>query len=148
MNEAKLIEQTPTPWTRESIMHDLRQLGLDKGMTVIIHSSLSLLGWVCGGLVVVIQALMDIITSSGTIVMPTQSIDYSHPALWSNPLVPIENGQRVWKTYRDIEVNADVFPEIGAEFEKYEKANKGLLFKASGLKPSSFRRATFSVDII
>ncbi len=30
----------------------------------------------------------------------------------------IENGQRVWKKYRDIEVDSDVFPEIGAELEQ------------------------------
>src|SRR5207247_3252246 len=29
----------------------------------------------------------------------------------------LEDGQRVWKSYRDIEVNSDIFPEIGADFE-------------------------------
>ena len=30
----------------------------------------------------------------------------------------LENGQRVWKNYRDIEINSDIFPEIGADFER------------------------------
>jgi aminoglycoside 3-N-acetyltransferase len=30
----------------------------------------------------------------------------------------IENGQRVWKKYRDIEIDADIFPEIGNGFEQ------------------------------
>ena len=29
----------------------------------------------------------------------------------------MENGQRVWKRYDDIELDADIFPEIGADFE-------------------------------
>jgi aminoglycoside 3-N-acetyltransferase len=30
----------------------------------------------------------------------------------------LENGQRVWKSYADIEIDSDIFPEIGAEFEQ------------------------------
>lgn len=29
----------------------------------------------------------------------------------------LENGRRVWKTYQDIELDADQFPEIGAAYE-------------------------------
>jgi aminoglycoside 3-N-acetyltransferase len=30
----------------------------------------------------------------------------------------IENGQRVWKKYRDIEIDSDIFPKIGKAFEQ------------------------------
>ena len=30
----------------------------------------------------------------------------------------LEDGRRVWKTYEDIELNEEVFVEIGADFEK------------------------------
>jgi len=30
----------------------------------------------------------------------------------------LEDGQRVWKKYRDIEIDSDIFPEIGADFEQ------------------------------
>jgi aminoglycoside 3-N-acetyltransferase len=30
----------------------------------------------------------------------------------------LENGQRIWKRYKDIEVDSDRFPEIGAAFEQ------------------------------
>jgi aminoglycoside 3-N-acetyltransferase len=49
MSETELITRTPSPRTRESIAADLRQLGVTEGMTLLVHSSLSSLGWVCGG---------------------------------------------------------------------------------------------------
>ena len=47
MNEQRLIEQTSTPRTRESLAHDLRALSVEAGMTLEVHCSLSKLGWVC-----------------------------------------------------------------------------------------------------
>ena len=36
----------------------------------------------------VVQALMDVLTESGTLVMPTHSGEYSDPAQWQSPPVP------------------------------------------------------------
>ncbi len=88
MSEAETILSTPLPRTRSSLLSDLHQLGLTEGMTVIVHSSLSSLGWVCGGPVTVVQALMDAVTVTGTLVMPTHSGNYSDPAYWQAPPVP------------------------------------------------------------
>lgn len=88
MSELEAIQRAPAPRTRESLAQDLRQLGLAPGMTVLVHSSLSALGWVSGGPVAVVQALMDVLTPEGTLVMPTHSGDLSDPARWGNPPVP------------------------------------------------------------
>ncbi len=64
---------TPSPRTRALLATDLLNAGLTVGMTVMVHSSLSSLGWVCGGPVTVVQALMDVVTTAGTLVMPTHS---------------------------------------------------------------------------
>lgn len=88
MSEAEAIAKTPEPHTRETLARDLRQLGITPGMTVLVHSALSSLGWVCGGPVAVVQALMDVVTPRGTLVMPTHSSDLSDPARWVNPPVP------------------------------------------------------------
>jgi aminoglycoside 3-N-acetyltransferase len=88
MREKDLIDRTPEPRTRLSLAADLRQLGLEPGAVVIVHFSLSSLGWVCGGSVAVVLALMDVLTESGTLVMPTHSAEYSDPVKWENPPVP------------------------------------------------------------
>lgn len=44
----ELIERTREPATMASILGDLRALGVAEGSTVLVHSSLSSLGWVCG----------------------------------------------------------------------------------------------------
>ena len=98
MSEAKAIENAPEPRTRDSLAMDLRRLGLKPGMVLLVHSSLSQLGWVNGGAVAVIQALMDVLTSEGTLVMPSHSGEYSDPAKWQNPPVPASWVQTVRDT--------------------------------------------------
>ncbi|MFD0201982.1 MULTISPECIES: aminoglycoside N(3)-acetyltransferase [Saccharothrix] len=74
--------------TRESIGSQLGELGLRSGDTVLVHSSLSSLGWVCGGANAVVLALLDVLGEGGTLVVPTQSGDNSDPSAWRNPPVP------------------------------------------------------------
>ncbi|WP_456276861.1 aminoglycoside N(3)-acetyltransferase [Bacillus sp. AK128] len=97
MSELKSIELQSKPNTRMSLQEDLQKLGVEKGMVVIVHSSLKSIGWVCGGPVAVVQALMDTVGEEGTIVMPTQTADNSDPASWQNPPVP----ERWWPIIRE-----------------------------------------------
>lgn len=97
MSEGHIIETSTIPRTRQSLALDLSALGVAPGMTVLVHSSLSGLGWVCGASVTVVQALMDVLTSDGTLVMPTQSGEYSDPSRWSNPPAP----ESWWTTIRE-----------------------------------------------
>lgn len=57
--------------TRESLRGDLERLGISQGDTVLVHSSLSKLGWVEGGAEAVILALLDAVSPGGTVLFPT-----------------------------------------------------------------------------
>ncbi len=92
---ADLIEKSKLH-TRESLVREFQNLGLASGATIIVHSSLKSLGWVCGGAVTVIQALMDVVGTSGNIVMPTHTSDYTEPSKWQNPPAPKD----LWETIR------------------------------------------------
>jgi len=82
------IRSTPEPRTRASLGADLRQLGLAAGDVVIVHSSLKSIGYISGGPMALLQALMDVLTDRGTLVMPAHSGNLSDPANWENPPVP------------------------------------------------------------
>jgi aminoglycoside 3-N-acetyltransferase len=88
MSEKKVIERSERPYTKKILIDDLQALGVQPGMTVLVHSSLSKIGYVPGGPVAVIQALQEAITEAGTLVLPTHTSDYSDPAPWQNPPVP------------------------------------------------------------
>jgi aminoglycoside 3-N-acetyltransferase len=98
MSEGQIVQGTPSPRTRESLARDLREIGILPGMTVMVHSSLRSLGWVSGGPVAVVQALLDAVTPGGTIVMPTQTSGYSDPATWQAPPVPKEWWPIIYQT--------------------------------------------------
>jgi aminoglycoside 3-N-acetyltransferase len=94
--EKTSIDQTAAPQTVESLAGDLGRLGLGAGGTVVVHTSLSSLGWVCGGAVAVVEALLCALGPGGTLVVPTHSGDLSDPAEWANPPVP----ESWWETIR------------------------------------------------
>ncbi|MBB6735230.1 AAC(3) family N-acetyltransferase [Cohnella sp. CBP 2801] len=83
--------------TKESLIRDFRALGVKEGQSLLVHSSLSRIGWVCGGPVAVVQALVELLGEAGSLVMPTHSGDYSEPAKWALPPVP----QAWWETIRE-----------------------------------------------
>jgi len=89
MGEAEIIQRTgDEPICRERLEKDLKALGLEAGMCVIVHSSLSSIGWVCGGAHTVVLALEAVVRSWGLLVMPCHSGHLSDPAGWMNPPVP------------------------------------------------------------
>ena len=61
------------PITKKEIKEAFAQIGLKAGTTVMVHTSLSAIGYVCGSAQSVIEALAETVGPEGTIMMPTQS---------------------------------------------------------------------------
>lgn len=90
MSEADVIESTDEPVTMADITADLRDLGVKADDTLLVHSSLSALGWVSGGAQTVVDALLDVLTPQGTLVMPAHTGQFTDPGDWEHPPIPAE----------------------------------------------------------
>jgi aminoglycoside 3-N-acetyltransferase len=99
MSELEIIKQSiDGPVTIPTLVTDFQNLGLKKGMVLLVHSSMSSLGWVSGGPAAVILALEEVLGEEGTLIMPTHSGDLSDPGLWENPPVPEDWHQKIRDT--------------------------------------------------
>ena len=58
-------------FTRERLVADLRAIGVKPGDVLLVHSSLSKIGYVEGGGVTVIEALREAVGPEGTLAMPS-----------------------------------------------------------------------------
>jgi aminoglycoside 3-N-acetyltransferase len=122
MGESQAIARAQSsPATIQSLCADLSALGVEPGMLLLVHSSLSSLGWVCGGPVAVVLALEQALGPLGTLMMPTHSGDLSDPANWQNPPVP----EAWWKTIR----------ETMPPYDSHLTPTRGM-----GVIPETFRR--------
>ncbi|MFK2826097.1 AAC(3) family N-acetyltransferase [Bacillus sp. B190/17] len=90
MKNKPFVSQTKALITIGTLKNDLYSLGAAPGNIVMVHSSLRSLGWIEGGEVTVVEALMKTVTEDGTIVMPAQTTHNTDPKYWKNPPVPEE----------------------------------------------------------
>lgn len=55
--------------TRSRLIQDLRALGVGAGQTVMMHSSVKQMGWIVGGPDVVLDAMLHVLTPTGTLMV-------------------------------------------------------------------------------
>ena len=65
--------------TKEMLKNALTQLGVEKGMVLEVHSSLSSFGELEGGAETVINTLKEIVTEEGSIFMPALRLSRELP---------------------------------------------------------------------
>jgi aminoglycoside 3-N-acetyltransferase len=94
VGEPDAVARSDRPATVASLARDLAALGDLSGSAVLVHSSLSALGWVVGGAEAVVEALLATV---GTLVVPSFSTGRTDPARWQHPPVP----ERWWQVIRD-----------------------------------------------
>jgi aminoglycoside 3-N-acetyltransferase len=83
--------------TRASLGGELAKLGIRSGDVILAHSSLRSFGWVCGGATAVVQALLDVIGSRGTLVVPAHTAFNRDPSGWKDARPPAS----WWSTIRE-----------------------------------------------
>ena len=79
-----------TALTKKEIVDILRNNGLETGMIVEVHCSLSSTGYIVGGAQTLVDALMEVVGYQGTILMPVHSAQNSEPTFWKEPSVDCE----------------------------------------------------------
>ena len=87
MKEVEVIRNTQKPIIKEDLIETYIKVGIKPNDTVLVHTSLSKLGFVIGGAQAVVESLIETL-NQGTIVMPAHSGDLSDPKDWENPPVP------------------------------------------------------------
>jgi len=77
-----LLRMCRQPWLkRQCLVAELQKLGLRRGGVLLVHSSLSSLGFVPGGPAAVIAALRDALGPDGTLMMPTHTWEWMNRGL-------------------------------------------------------------------
>lgn len=106
---------------KSDILEALEKLGVKRGQSIMVHTSLSSIGFVCGGPQIIIEALMESVGEEGTLMMPTQSwknLDPETGVHWEEP-------KEWWQAIRDNwpAYDKDITPTntMGAVAEMFRK---------------------------
>jgi aminoglycoside 3-N-acetyltransferase len=112
---------------KEDLVKGFRECGAAEGQTIIVHASLSSLGFVVGGAETLIRALLEIVGEEGTLVMPSQTwknLDPSTGVHWEEPEEWWPIIREHWPAY-DKEVTPAIGMGITAEmFRKWPGAKR------------------------
>ena len=103
--------------TAQRIAAHLRELGVQEGDILLAHTSLSSLGWVCGGAEALARGLLAAVGSTGTLVFPTQTGENSDPAYWQRPAVPEDWQQEIRDTMPAFDLRTTPSRHMGATAE-------------------------------
>ena len=91
------LRQQRTIITQQDIVHGLQRLGLEAGTDVLVHSSLSSLGYVEGGADAVIEALIEAVGPQGTLLAPTltgsEALNVNNPPCYDPGETPCWTGR-------------------------------------------------------
>ena len=104
MEDLYSMNQQVSELNQQQIVDGLRTLGLHVGIGVMIHSSLRSFGRVNGGAETVVDALMEVVTPAGTLMMPSfnhgEPFGESGPGLFDPQTTRTTNGtipDRFWR---------------------------------------------------
>lgn len=90
--QLKTFANTNYVVTQSQIIQQLKEIGLKSGEVVMLHSSLSKMGYVEGGAQTIIDSILKVIGDEGTLVMPAfPAIGFNYDYLMTDPVFDISN---------------------------------------------------------
>lgn len=106
---------------KSDVKKAFEQIGIKQGQTLMVHCSLSSIGFACGGPQIIIESLLEATGSEGTVMMPTQSwknLDPETGVHWEEPKEWWDTIRQNWPAY-----NKDITPTntMGAVAEMFRK---------------------------
>ncbi len=113
--------------TKESLINGLRGIGVSGNMIIEVHSSLSSFGFVVGGARTVVDALLEIASNGGTILMPLQESNNREPSAWANPPLLPELWDEVRENTPPFDAHYSDIPHMGAIAEEFRN-RPGVIF--------------------
>ena len=111
--------------TRSQLVRELRELGLTEGQTVMLHASVKNIGWVVGGPDVVLDAILEILTDSGTLMMF---------AIWEDQPYSLPE----WSKERQ-QAYLDECPPFDPARSRADRKGLGILAEYLRTRPGSYR---------
>ncbi|MHA0856984.1 AAC(3) family N-acetyltransferase [Paenibacillus sp. CMAA1364] len=120
-------KETRAILTKEDLIDKFKECGLREGQTLMVHTSLSKIGFVVGGAETFIRALLEIVGVEGTLIMPSQTwknLDPSTGVHWEEPSEWWPTIRQHWPAY-DKEVTPAIGMGVVAEmFRKWPGATR------------------------
>jgi aminoglycoside 3-N-acetyltransferase len=90
--ELELQKQSGKVVSKEILVQDLKKIGLKKNDSVLVHSSLSKIGFVEGGPKTIVDALFEVVGDEGTLLFPTfTAAGRNKTHLETSPVFDIKN---------------------------------------------------------
>jgi Aminoglycoside 3-N-acetyltransferase len=119
VSERDAIDGVAEPLTAAEITRGLEQLGLPRGATVLVHSSLSALGWVAGGSQAIVVALLGVGHANNTSLHLAECrANYPGKELIKQGSPMTVDGRTQWVEYAGLDGDNSDFGALGDAFAK------------------------------
>ena len=112
------------PVTKQSLIEGFRKLGVTSNQIIEVHSRLSSFDYVLGGARTVVDALMEIASDGGTILMPIQSSDNTEPSGWTNPPIAASFYREARESMPAYDSYSSDIPNMGRIAENFRPRQK------------------------
>lgn len=84
-----MMETIRETYTKSEFKGVLQSLGIQAGDTLVDHTKMSSLPYIIGDQRTIVESLLEVLGSNGTLIMPSQNThDNGDPKFWSMP--PVE----------------------------------------------------------